>query len=99
MRTTIDAGGRVVIPKSIRERLGLRPGAEVELAEADGRVEIRPALAPMEVVEVDGRMVARGEGLPVLTDETYGKRSSAPGGDRSRYERGRRCAGQLARRA
>jgi len=70
MRTTIDSGGRVVIPKSIRERLGLLPGSEVELAEGDGRVEISPALAPIEVVEVHGRLVARGDGLPVLTDET-----------------------------
>lgn len=69
MRITIDAGGRVVIPKSIRERLGLAPGSEVELAEADGRVEIRPALSPMELVEVDGRLVAQGEGLPPLTDD------------------------------
>lgn len=69
MRTTIDSGGRVVIPKAIRERLGLVAGAEVEVAEADGRVEISPALAPIDVVEVDGRLVARGEGLPVLTDE------------------------------
>jgi AbrB family looped-hinge helix DNA binding protein len=69
MRTTIDAGGRVVIPKPIRDRLGLRPGAEVELAEADGRVEIRPALSAMDLVEVDGRLVAQGDGLPVLTDD------------------------------
>lgn len=70
MRTTIDAGGRVVIPKAIRERLGLAPGADVEVVEADGRVEITPAVAPIEVVEVGGRLVAKGDGLPVLTDET-----------------------------
>ena len=70
MLTTIDAGGRVVIPKSVRDRLGLRPGAQVEVVEVDGRVEITPAVTPIEVVEVDGRLVARGEGLPPLTDET-----------------------------
>lgn len=69
MRTTIDAGGRVVIPKAIRDRLGLGPGVEVELAESDGRVEIWPATSPMELVDMDGRLVARGEGLPPLTDE------------------------------
>ncbi len=70
MRTTIDSGGRVVIPKAIRERLGLVAGAEVEVAEADGRVEITPAPGSIDLFEVDGRLVARGEGLPVLTDET-----------------------------
>ena len=69
MRTTIDAGGRVVIPKRMRDRLGLRPGAEVEVDEADGRIEISPTVSPIEVVEVDGRLMARGEGLPVLTDD------------------------------
>jgi AbrB family looped-hinge helix DNA binding protein len=60
----------VVIPKPVRDRLGLHPGAEVEVVEADGKVEIAPAVAPIEVVEVAGRLVARGEGLPPLTDET-----------------------------
>jgi len=69
MRTTIDAGGRVVIPKPIRDRLGLSPGVEVELAESDGHVEMRPATSPMELVEVDGVLVARGVGLPPLTAE------------------------------
>lgn len=40
MRTTIDRAGRVVIPKSVRERLGLRGGEEIEIEEADGRIEI-----------------------------------------------------------
>lgn len=70
MRTTIDAGGRVVIPKSIRDRLGLKPGVEVEVVEADGTVEIAPAYTPIEVVEIDGRLTARADGLPGLTDET-----------------------------
>lgn len=60
----------MVIPKPVRDRLGLHPGAEVEVVEADGKVEISPAVAPIEVVEVAGRLVARGEGLPPLTDET-----------------------------
>jgi AbrB family looped-hinge helix DNA binding protein len=69
MRTTIDSGGRVVIPKALRERLGLTPGAEVDVAEADGRVEIRPAISPMELVDFDGHLVAQGVDLPPLTDD------------------------------
>lgn len=70
MRTTIDGGGRVVIPKAIREQLGLAPGVEVEVAERDGRVEIEPAVAAIELVEADGHLVARGpSGQPPLTDE------------------------------
>jgi AbrB family looped-hinge helix DNA binding protein len=37
MTITIDRAGRVVLPKSVRERFHLVPGAELELtAEADG---------------------------------------------------------------
>ncbi len=42
MKTTIDAAGRVVVPKQLRIRLGLTGGTEVEVGERDGAVEIRP---------------------------------------------------------
>lgn len=70
MRSTIDSGGRVVIPKPIRDRLGLEPGSVVEIAELEGHVEIAPADAPVQLVEVDGVLVARStEQLPPLTDD------------------------------
>ena len=56
MKTTIDRAGRVVIPKAIRERVGLQPGMEVEISEDNGRVELEP-LPPQ------GRMVYE-DGLP-----------------------------------
>ena len=70
MRTTIDAGGRVVLPKAMRERLGLRPGAEVELVERDGWVEIAPAPTTMRL-EGEGRDVVAvaDREMPVLTAE------------------------------
>ena len=40
MRTTIDAAGRIVVPKEIREELGLNGGQEVELSTRDGKIEI-----------------------------------------------------------
>lgn len=70
MRTTIDSGGRVVIPKPIRDRLGLGPGSVVEVAEYEGRVEVAPAEAPIQLVEVDGAPVATSaEPLQPLTDD------------------------------
>lgn len=40
MRTTIDAAGRLVVPKSLRDELGFTAGTELELASVDGRLEI-----------------------------------------------------------
>lgn len=48
MKTTIDNGGRVVIPKAMRDTVGLAPGGEVTIEERQGRIEIEPA--PVEVV-------------------------------------------------
>jgi len=70
MRTTIDTGGRVVIPKELRERLGLAGGREVEIREVDGRVEIVPHETPMTLRSgADGEAAVPDEPLPVLTDE------------------------------
>ena len=40
MRTTIDAAGRLVVPKRLRDELGFAPGAELELSAVDGRLEV-----------------------------------------------------------
>ena len=70
MRTTIDAGGRVVVPKALRDELGLRAGQEIEVSVRDGHIEIAPVSARVRLVERDGVMVAEPENeLPVLTTE------------------------------
>lgn len=47
IRTTIDAAGRLVVPKPLREAAGLEPGTPLEIRLRDGRVEIEPA--PVEI--------------------------------------------------
>jgi AbrB family looped-hinge helix DNA binding protein len=70
MRTTIDPAGRLVIPKRIRDRLGLRGNEQVEITERDGRIEIEPAPTDVELVREGSILVARPDrSLPPLTDE------------------------------
>jgi AbrB family looped-hinge helix DNA binding protein len=40
MRTTIDAAGRLVVPKPLRDELGFAPGTELDVRAVDGRLEI-----------------------------------------------------------
>lgn len=41
-KTKIEERGRVLIPKSIRERTGVRPGEEVEIRIEEGKIVIMP---------------------------------------------------------
>lgn len=71
MRTTIDAGGRVVIPKELREAIGLRAGQVVDIAMVDGRISIDVTGLGMHLETRDGVPVAV-PGAPVepLTADT-----------------------------
>jgi AbrB family looped-hinge helix DNA binding protein len=60
MRTTIDAAGRLVVPKPIRDELGFSANAELELHAVDGRLEV--TVPPRVRVEEGPR------GLRVMTD-------------------------------
>ncbi|MCB0920535.1 MAG: AbrB/MazE/SpoVT family DNA-binding domain-containing protein [Actinobacteria bacterium] len=63
MRTTIDAAGRVVIPKPLRDELGIHPG-EVELVRDGAGVRIEPVTSD-SLVEEKGRTVIPPTGTPI----------------------------------
>ena len=79
MRTTIDAAGRLVVPKALRDELGFAPGVELELDAVDGRLEVAvPSRVRVEQGPHGVRFAA--ETADVLTSEQV----------RSLIERGRR---------
>ena len=66
----MDSAGRVVLPKAIRERARLTPGAPLEVRVVDGRVELEPACAEVRIEKKGGMWVARHLGdVPTLTQE------------------------------
>jgi AbrB family looped-hinge helix DNA binding protein len=68
MRTTIDHAGRIVVPKALRDALGLTGGQQVDVVARDGSLEVRPAPIGMRLETTDGHLVAIPEqGLPALT--------------------------------
>ena len=59
MKTTIDKAGRVVIPAAIRAKVGLHPGAKLEVIADDLSVRlVRTGIGP-KLVRKGKRLVAR----------------------------------------
>lgn len=70
MQTTIDGAGRIVVPKSFRDELGLRKGQQIEITLRGGLIEIAPAPTPMRLVRHrDGLVAEPDTTLPPLTTE------------------------------
>lgn len=61
MRTTIDAVGRIVVPKALRDSLGLTPGSSVDISPYGAGLQLVPAGRTARLVEEDGVLVATGE--------------------------------------
>jgi len=70
MRTTIDAAGRVVVPKALRDAMGLDAGRKIDMVFTDGRIEIElaPIDVELETKERLPRLVAESD-QPELTDQ------------------------------
>lgn len=67
MKTKIDAAGRIVVPKALRELLGLEPGQRLEIHSSDGGLEIEIEPTPMRLKKRGKSLVAVPESeLPPL---------------------------------
>lgn len=67
MRTTIDVAGRLVIPRAIREQVGVYGATEVDIELDGAAIRIEPATTGA-LVEQDGRLVIPRTGTPVTAE-------------------------------
>ena len=71
MRTAIDASGRLVVPKPLREALRLQPGQALEATVREGHLEITPLPAKVTFELENGRLVAvPDQAMPTLDVDT-----------------------------
>lgn len=74
MRTTIDQAGRLVIPKSLREQVGLSPGpVEIDVDGAALRIE---PVAEVDLIERDGWLVIDAHDLVITDDDVRALRDA-----------------------
>jgi AbrB family looped-hinge helix DNA binding protein len=74
MTVTIDAAGRLVIPKEIRDEAEIEPGMPLEISVNDGVIEIVPQVAGVRLVRDGEWLVAEPiEPGPPLTNETVNR--------------------------
>jgi len=72
-RTTMSAKGQVVIPKDVRDRLGLKPGQKLDVSESGGAIVLRAASTrptlTMEEAVARLREIIKYDGPPVSIEE------------------------------
>ena len=70
MEAVIDQAGRILLPKAIRDALGLLPGTKVDIPPYGAGVQLVPAGRTARLIEEDGVLVSAGE-TPVDDDMLF----------------------------
>ncbi len=61
MTLKIDKAGRVILPKPVRDRLGLRAGSDLEIEETRDGIVLRPAERRPSLIKKGNFLVHTGE--------------------------------------
>ncbi len=61
MKATIDSVGRIVVPKALREAIGLTPGSSVEISRYGAGLQLVPSGPTARLVDEAGVLVATGD--------------------------------------
>lgn len=57
----IDRFGRIVLPKGIRDRMGLSAGTEFEVEEREDAIFLKPVISKVELTEKDGLLIVKSD--------------------------------------
>ncbi|MDE2059235.1 MAG: AbrB/MazE/SpoVT family DNA-binding domain-containing protein [candidate division NC10 bacterium] len=68
METTLDRFGRVVIPKDIRDALGLKPGELLKIEQTDDEVVLKPLREEPPIKVKNGVLVYAGTATGILME-------------------------------
>lgn len=74
METTLDRFGRVVIPKEVRDILGLKPGELLKVEQSDDEVILKPLREEPPIKVKDGVLVYTGIATGNLMEAVRGHR-------------------------
>ena len=61
MEAKVDSVGRVVLPKALRDALGLRAGSTVDISQYGAGLQLIPSSRTARIVKESGVSVATGE--------------------------------------
>ena len=70
MEAIVDQAGRIVLPKSLRDALGLLPGTTVDISPYGAGLQIVPAGRTARLVDENGVLVAASD-TPVNDDIVF----------------------------
>jgi AbrB family looped-hinge helix DNA binding protein len=71
MKTSMDSVGRIVIPKPLRDALGLTAGSTLDVSRYGAGIQLIPTGRTARLVEESGMLVATGE-TTIDDDDVFG---------------------------
>jgi AbrB family looped-hinge helix DNA binding protein len=72
MHVSIDSAGRVVVPKPLREQLGLSPATPLEIEVVDGHLELSVPGEPPAIVKGAHGLCLGPTGTPITDAQLRG---------------------------
>jgi AbrB family looped-hinge helix DNA binding protein len=70
MQAKVDSVGRIVVPKPLRDAVGLAPGSVVDISRYGSGLQVTPVGRTARLVHENGKLVATGS-TTITDDEVF----------------------------